>query len=112
LVPDFEFDWELVGEKCQQANPKTHGVNVEFVRVISRRRVAMRLFERGVGPTPSSGSGALAGAMVCRHLDVIGPRVQVESPGGVQTVDYATIQGAARLTAAANFAFSGKVALQ
>jgi diaminopimelate epimerase len=111
LVPDFEFDWESVGKSCQKANRKTHGVNVEFVQIISKQRVAMRLFERGVGPTPSSGSGALAGTMVCRHLDVIEPRVQVESPGGVQTIDYATIEGAVRLTATANFVFSGKVAI-
>lgn len=111
LVPDFDFDWESVGARCQPANPRTHGVNVEFVRIINRRRVEMRLFERGVGPTPSSGSGALAGTRVCRHWDEIDARVRVESPGGAQIVDYAAVPEAVRLTGTVNFVFSGKVTL-
>jgi diaminopimelate epimerase len=111
LVPAFEFDWEQVGARCQKANPKTHGVNVEYVRVLSRQRVEMRLYERGVGPTPSSGSGALAGTTVCHHLDLVGSRVQVDSPGGVQTVDFETNPGRVCLTATVNFVFAGRVVI-
>lgn len=111
IVPDFKYDWEAIGARCQEANPKTHGVNVEFVRIINRRRVAMRLYERGVGPTPSSGSGALAGTLVCRHLEEIEPHVSVESPGGKQTVHFATTLDAVRLTATAHFVLSGTIAV-
>jgi len=107
VVPDFNYDWEAIGARCQKANPKTRGVNVEFVRILSRRRVAMRLYERGVGPTPSSGTGALAGTMVCRHLEEVEPRVQVESPGGTQSVDYAAVPDAVKMTAIVNSVFSG-----
>lgn len=111
VVPDFKYDWEAVGARCQEANPKTHGVNVEFVRIVNRKRVDMRLYERGVGPTPSSGTGALAGTMVCRHLEEIEPRIQVVSPGGMQAVDYAIAPDKVRLTAIANFVFSGTIVL-
>lgn len=84
----FNFNWEMVGDKCQAAATKTHGVNVEFVVLQNRRRFDMRIFERGVGPTPSSGSGALAAFAACRHRKLVDAAVQAESPGGVQRLTF------------------------
>ena len=111
LVPGFNFDWEEIGKRSQDKTPATRGVNVEFVRIIDRKHIEMRLFERGVGPTPSSGSGALAGSFACRHQNLIGPRVHVASPGGIQTADFVSSPGTVRMTAAANRVFAGEVAL-
>ena len=111
LVSGFDFDWEKVGLRCQEATPATRGVNVEFVKIADEKQIEMRLFERGVGPTPSSGSGALAGSLVCRHLKLVGPQVRIVSPGGIQTADYESDRGTVRMTAIASFVFAGEVAL-
>ena len=63
------------------------GVNVEFVLGRGPGRIAMRVFERGVGETRSCGTGACAAAVAAAHwwaaerLDY-----QVEVPGGVLRV--------------------------
>ena len=97
----FNFNWETVGAKCQAAATKTHGVNVEFVVIQNRRRIEMRIFERGVGPTPSSGSGALAAFAACRYRELVDSSVLAESPGGIQRLKFNQRHQSAALTAPA-----------
>ena len=42
----------------------------------------MRVFERGVGPTPSCGSAAVAAAALAHRRGLVGRRVCVRQPGG------------------------------
>lgn len=84
VVRNFDFPWEELAARCQSAARASGGVNVEYVRVVHRGRIEMRLYERGVGPTPSSGSGALAAIAVCLAEGLIETRVQAVAPGGVQ----------------------------
>jgi diaminopimelate epimerase len=58
------------------------GANVEFVRVVSRNRIEMRVWERGSGQTLACGTGACAGAVAARLLRETGPSVTVALPGG------------------------------
>jgi diaminopimelate epimerase len=107
VVPHFNFPWADVGRQAQTFNPRAHGVNVEFVRVLNRRRVEMRIFERGVGPTPSSGSGALAAVAACADRSLIDLNVRVLSPGGVQVAEINGDLNTIRLTAVTYYVFSG-----
>jgi diaminopimelate epimerase len=61
------------------------GVNIEFVRIDVPGRLAMRVFERGVGETRSCGTGACAAVVAARrHLGAGAPADwDVEVPGGV-----------------------------
>lgn len=62
------------------------GVNVEFMTVLGPDRLAMRVFERGVGETRSCGTGTVATAAA--HRRALGPgRVEVQVPGGRVIVD-------------------------
>jgi diaminopimelate epimerase len=45
------------------------GVNLEFVRVVAQRHIAMRVFERGVGETRSCGTGTVAAAAAAARRD-------------------------------------------
>ena len=53
--------WEAVGEEvCRHPAFFPQQTNVEFVRMISRDEIEIRIYERGVGPTSSSGTGTCA----------------------------------------------------
>lgn len=62
-----------------------NGANVEFVNVHAPGRLAMRVFERGVGETRSCGTGACAAAAAAGA----GRPWQVEVPGGILSVEWA-----------------------
>ena len=65
-------------------------VNTEFIQVISRDRLRMRVWERGSGQTMACGtgaSGAVVAAVLNRHCDP-GTDVTVELDGGELVINY------------------------
>ncbi len=62
--------------------------NVEFVRVISTNEIEIRIFERGVGPTTSSGTGTCATAVATMVHRGGSDRLLVRAPGGEQRVEW------------------------
>jgi diaminopimelate epimerase len=70
----------------------SEGTNVELADVESRSRVRILIWERGVGPTQASGTGACAAAVAAMQFGGAARDVEVVSPGGVQRVEW-TDQG-------------------
>lgn len=64
------------------------GTNVEFTQVEAPRRVRMLVWERGVGPTTSSGTGACAAAVAAAAHGGAARDVDVVAPGGIQRVEW------------------------
>ncbi len=64
------------------------GTNVELAFVTTPARVDILIWERGVGPTEASGTGACAAAVAAAVNGGAGRDVQVVSPGGVQRVEW------------------------
>jgi len=62
--------------------------NVEFVTVLSRERIRVRFWERGVGPTRSSGTGAASAAVAAVLSGRVDRRVSVVCDGGVLEVEW------------------------
>ncbi len=63
------------------------GINLQWAASLGGNRVAARIFERGEGPTPSSGTSAVAvAAAALRHGWVQGPLVEIVMPGGTAPV--------------------------
>lgn len=56
--------------------------NVQFVRVIDRRKLYVEIWERGAGYTLASGSSASAAAAAAYKTERCGPEVTVKMPGG------------------------------
>jgi diaminopimelate epimerase len=64
------------------------GTNVEFAQVESPDRVRIVIWERGVGPTTSSGTGSSASAVAAAAHGGASRDVQVIAPGGTQRVEW------------------------
>ena len=60
--PD-SLDLTKVGPKFEKAPIFPEGVNTEFIRVIDRKTLQMRVWERGSGETLACGTGACASAV-------------------------------------------------
>jgi diaminopimelate epimerase len=82
-------------ERFNQLGPalSTHemfpaGTNVEFAYVEAADRVRILIWERGVGPTSSSGTGASASAVAAAAHGGASREVEVISPGGLQRVEW------------------------
>ena len=89
--PDFrvhERSWEAVGAEICSHPEFPHQTNVEFVHVVGRDAIEIRIFERGVGPTFSSGTGTCASGSAAIALRGADPRLRVTAPGGPQSVSW------------------------
>lgn len=75
------------GARLEHDTRFPHRVNVEFIRVVARDLIQMRVWERGVGETRSCGTGACAAAAVAHHRGLVDNLVRVEVPGGTLTVE-------------------------
>jgi diaminopimelate epimerase len=64
------------------------GTNVEFAQVEARDRVRILIWERGVGPTSSSGTGSSAAAVAAATHGGAAREVDVIAPGGTQRVEW------------------------
>ncbi len=86
FVENFQDGWQrqaaLIGTQPQFPQ----GTNVEYVLVRGANEIEIRLFERGVGETESSGTGSCASAVAAIASGRVASPVTVTAPGGSQTV--------------------------
>ena len=66
----------------------SEGTNVELATVESPDRVRILIWERGVGPTEASGTGACAAAVAAIAYGGAARTVTIVSPGGSQQVEW------------------------
>ena len=64
------------------------GTNVELAAVEAPERVRILIWERGVGPTEASGTGACAAAVAAIQFGGAARDVEIVSPGGAQRVEW------------------------
>jgi diaminopimelate epimerase len=89
--PDFRVHglaWQAIGTEICSHPQFPQQTNVEFVRVTDRNEIEIRIYERGVGPTSSSGTGTCAAGSAAIALRGALPVVRVIAPGGPQTVEW------------------------
>ncbi len=82
--------------------------NVEFLTVTSRDRLALRVWERGVGETLACGTGAAAAATIARQRGLAKPKVTVDLLGGPLVVETAG-DGSVWIEGPAEYSFRGVV---
>ena len=88
-------------------------VNAGFMQVLARDRIALRVYERGVGETLACGSGACAAVVAGIRRGLLDERVDVLTRGGVLTIRWqAEAAGAPVLmTGPAQSVFEGEIEL-
>ena len=87
--PDFSVAdeaWQNIGAEICTHPDFPLQTNVEFVRIASPSEIEIRIFERGVGPTTSSGTGSSASAAAAIEFNGCDSKLRVVAPGGAQTV--------------------------
>lgn len=82
------MDWQDVGKAICFHPQFPMQTNVEFVQVLSAGEIAIRIFERGVGPTSSSGTGTCATAAAAMRMHGCSRALAVHAPGGTQRVTW------------------------
>jgi diaminopimelate epimerase len=108
FVDDFEdTDWRRVGALIESHPRFPQRTNVEFIRVRDRQHIEVRVYERGVGPTLSSGTGACASAVAACLNDKTDRCVTVEMPGGQLAVEWRE-DGEVLLTGDAEVVYRGQ----
>jgi len=103
------LSWQQLGAQISISPLFPHGTNVEFVRVTSPSEIAFRIFERGCGPTTSSGTGTCASsaaAMVLRGAD---RELTAVAEGGAQRTVWPANDAGMRLTGPAEIICHGEV---
>lgn len=84
-----EREWTELGRETCVHPDFPEETNVEFVRVMDSDSIEIRIFERGVGPTSSSGTGTCATAVASMAKRGLSSPLSVIAPGGEQRVDWA-----------------------
>ncbi len=88
---DFKIDgqsWQSVGQQICSLPEFPFQTNVEFVGIVSPTEIEIRIFERGVGPTTSSGTGSSASATAAIAVHGCQSPLTVVAPGGPQSVSW------------------------
>ncbi len=86
-------------------------VNAGYMQVLERRRIALRVWERGAGETLACGTGACAAAVSGILLGALDSPVRVETRGGALTVSWAGGDNAVWMKGPAETVFEGTIEL-
>jgi diaminopimelate epimerase len=107
---DYEgIDWESIGSEICLHPDFPDQTNVEFVAIRRADEIAIRIFERGVGPTTSSGTGTTATSAAAIALQGCSRELQVEAPGGMQFVSWPSPTEQLQLTGPAVLIAEGEI---
>lgn len=81
--------------------------NVDFMEIVDRKTIKLRVFERGTGETMSCGSGASASVVMGRLWGLLDERVTVQFPSGDLIIEWKDKDSSIFLTGPAEMVFEG-----
>lgn len=108
FVDDFNFDWKALGAEIETHRVFYKRTNVEFVKVINRKRLRVTEWERGAGATGSSGTGAAAAVCAAVMLGLADRRCEVMFETGSLQVDWRKSDNAIELSGPVEFVCQGR----
>lgn len=99
---------EEIGPKFENHSYFPNRVNTEFVKVIDRTHVEMRVWERGSGETLACGTGACAVAVACILNGLTEEDVTVSLLGGDLQIQWERKENIVYMTGSAEVVFEGE----
>lgn len=110
FVEDTEsIDIEEIGPKFEFHEMFPERVNTEFIQIVDKKRINMRVWERGTGETLACGTGACASVVACVLNGLTDNEVFVHLLGGDLLVKYDQKQNKVFMTGPAVTVFDGEV---
>ncbi|MEI6753354.1 MAG: diaminopimelate epimerase [Paludibacter sp.] len=104
------LDLVKIGPLIENASIFPHRTNTEFIEVLSKDRVKMRVWERGSGETMACGTGACASVVAAVLNGHTNRKVTVELIGGELVIEWKESDNHVYLTGSATTVFEGEVA--
>ncbi len=84
-------------------------INVEFVQIIDKNNIKIKVWERGVGNTISCGTGACASAICAMKRSFVDANVNVELDGGKLHIQYENNENGILMIGGAELVFEGRI---
>ncbi len=82
------FPVETIGPRIEHHPAFPKRTNVEFVQVLSRNEMKVRVWERGAGLTLACGTGACASLVIASRTGRTDRKAKVHLPGGTLTIEW------------------------
>ncbi len=102
------FGVEKYGSSIEKNPFFPQRVNVEFIEILSKSRIKMRVWERGAGETLACGTGACAAVVATNSLGLTGRKVSVDLKGGRLSIELGK-DGRVYMTGPATEVFTGSI---
>lgn len=84
-------------------------INTEFIQVVKKNYLKMRVWERGAGITLACGTGACAAVVAAVLTEVAERTCTVELPGGLLEIEWSPLDDKVYMTGPAAKVFTGKI---
>lgn len=108
FVDDFDhLDWRRIGRAIETHEQFPDRTNCTFIRVLDRKQIELRIWERGVGETTASGTCSCAAAVASMINNKTDRRVKALMPGGQVDILWRE-DGEVVLTGSAEFVYCGE----
>ncbi|HHF0444328.1 TPA: diaminopimelate epimerase [Haemophilus influenzae] len=86
-------------------------VNADFMQIINKEHIKLRVYERGAGETQACGSGACAAVAVGIMQGLLNNNVQVDLPGGSLMIEWNGVGHPLYMTGEATHVYDGFITL-
>lgn len=104
-----KFDVKKYGEELEVNKAFPRRTNVEFVQIIDKKTIKMRVWERGAGETLACGTGACATAVACNLNGLTDRKVTIELLGGNLEIEWSKENNHVYMTGPATTVFEGEL---
>ena len=103
------IDLAAIGPKFEHHSAFPQRINTEFIEVMSRNYLKMRVWERGAGATLACGTGACASLVAGVLTERCDRTATVELPGGPLLIEWSDVDNRVYMTGPADKVFAGKM---
>ncbi len=100
---------ETIGPQFEHNPAFPQRTNTEFIQVVQRDYLKMRVWERGAGATLACGTGACAALVAGVLTGKCDRTATVELPGGCLTIEWPSVDQRLYMTGPAERVFTGKI---